>query len=270
MDDGGSIEEERARLGPHLQALGLDPASLRPLIYHDHLLVCGIWLPGARAPHVWHVLRAHLPQAVGRWPIILGSEDDLREHRLASGLITHRQTIEGICTTGDRLYAALCRTEGFGLLDLEPAPSPPSPTEEPHPLPRPAVVPLPSQLSWQLTQDLVFGAGRSVALGLLPCAHPWQVPALLNFGNYNHCPVPARQVAMLRYWHRRHGAEPICLGADRMELLVERPPASWRQAFALAQQQFEFCKDIVAQGLGNLRHLAGSLRGNHHWTFWWE
>jgi hypothetical protein len=38
----------------------------------------------------------------------------------------------------------------------------------------------------------------------------------------------------------------------------------------LAQEQYDFCPDIVLQGTGTLEPLAATLMASDWWFFWWD
>lgn len=109
----------------------------------------------------------------------------------------------------------------------------------------------------------------SVLIGLVPTTEGWQVPAFLRYGG-GDCPMPAKHVSVLRYWHERWGAELVGLSGAVMELWVTRPPATRQEAFALAREQCAFCSDIVLQGTETLEVLAATLLHGRSWYFWWD
>ena len=110
----------------------------------------------------------------------------------------------------------------------------------------------------------------TVAVGLVPAGHSWEVPAVLSFGGWNDCPDAMSQVVVLRYWNEIYGAELVGLSGDVMELEVARKPSSKEEALKLAQEQYWFCYDIVEQGVGTIENLAGGLTVSSIWYFWWD
>jgi hypothetical protein len=109
-----------------------------------------------------------------------------------------------------------------------------------------------------------------VDLDLLPLAHPWEAPVYLSFGNWNECPAPELQAAVLREWHASHGAVPAAITGDVLECFVERPPQTQAAAMDLAAEQWIFCDDIVSQGTQTVRNLALERLNAPHWFFWWD
>jgi hypothetical protein len=109
-----------------------------------------------------------------------------------------------------------------------------------------------------------------VYIALIPAEFAWQAPAYLQNGGWNEVPGPAEQVAVLRYWHERHGAHLRAFSSDVMELDVARPPMDRDEGLALAREQFAFCNDVVDQGVGALRALACALQVSRNWYFWWD
>jgi hypothetical protein len=266
------MTDERTRLRRHLDAHGFDGEALEPLVEARGDTIFGLEIPGDDALAGWRELRRSLPGVWGYWPVILGSREDLAYHRESVGLLGGRDPRD-IIARSESVYATLCAEDGLGLLDIEiPHEARPPVGKTPHPR---TVDRDPVDLgslepdALRTTHD-ILGEPRALLLGLVPTSEGWEVPAYLNFGGYNACPEPARQVAMLRYWHHRHGADLTTLTHRSAECLLTHPPASWKQAFILAQQQFEYCEDIVASGIGNLRNLAETLMDEPHWYFWWD
>lgn len=106
--------------------------------------------------------------------------------------------------------------------------------------------------------------------GLIPAAHPWEIFAWLNFGDWNDCPAAHAHVALHRLWHERWGAEPVILAHDTLECRVLNPPETREDAMALAELQYRYCSDIVSQGVGTVAELAATLRRGTVWYFWWD
>jgi len=104
----------------------------------------------------------------------------------------------------------------------------------------------------------------------VPTPRGWEAPAFLNFGGWNACPQPAEHCAVLAYWKGRYGAEVASMTRDVIELEVARPPASRDEAMALALEQFDYCEDIVDQGVGTISNLAADLLAGSPWYFWWD
>jgi hypothetical protein len=51
---------------------------------------------------------------------------------------------------------------------------------------------------------------------------------------------------------------------------VARPPQDLTSAWALAEEQYRYCEDIVTQGVGTVWELARELKNNPVWYFWWD
>ena len=109
-----------------------------------------------------------------------------------------------------------------------------------------------------------------VAICRVPTACPAEVPAWFRFGGWNDCPDACAHVAFCRDWAERFGAAPVALAAETLEFRVDRPPTTRDAARALAEEQFEYCPDLVVQGYGTLRDLAASLIDAPCWSFWWD
>ncbi|MDC7121673.1 DUF4253 domain-containing protein [Cellulomonas fimi] len=109
-------------------------------------------------------------------------------------------------------------------------------------------------------------------VALVPAAHGWQVPVLLGWdGGVNYDMEPVDHAVVLRDWQERFGAELVTLDGEQvLELWVDRPPASTAEALAVAREQYEYCYDVVHQGVGSLTDLAGDQVGSRSWYFWWD
>lgn len=117
-----------------------------------------------------------------------------------------------------------------------------------------------------------FGRGRcdKAAISLVPTVVPWETPAWMRFGGFNACPDPEVHVAIMRHWHERYGASPVCMTFDTLEFRIAGPPQTQEAARALALEQYVYCNDIVDQGMGSVDALAMSLWQAPSWFFWWD
>jgi hypothetical protein len=131
----------------------------------------------------------------------------------------------------------------------------------------PSQIPLSPELS--VAQDR-NGPAKEVYIVLIPTDDWTTIPAHLRWGGWNSCPAPEYHVAALRSWRDRFGAELIGLAADTMNLKVARRPQNRAEALELAREQYQYCNDIVDQGVGSLSALAASLMASDWWFFWWD
>lgn len=88
----------------------------------------------------------------------------------------------------------------------------------------------------------------NVHLALLPTTVWWQATALMRFGGWNECPRAAEHAALHRSWGERYDEELVCMRPDVLQFRVARLLAVREQVTELAQQQFDYCNDIVMQG----------------------
>ena len=117
---------------------------------------------------------------------------------------------------------------------------------------------------------LTYRPHKEVFLALVPTSEGWQTPLLLGFGDFNACPPSHVHAALARMWLREYGAEIVSMRHDTLEFRVARPPSTREEALALAELQFEYCDDIVLQGIGYIQSLAASLLASKIWYFWWD
>jgi hypothetical protein len=110
-----------------------------------------------------------------------------------------------------------------------------------------------------------------VPIALIPTAHCWEVPAYLPVQGNEGDPSNAVQVAMMKYWNERWGAELVAMAPSNVEMRVLRPPTTWEEAFTLAKEQYIYAPDVVDQWLGgSFTALVKTLLNGHVWLFWWD
>lgn len=69
----------------------------------------------------------------------------------------------------------------------------------------------------------------------------------------------------LRNWQHRYGAELVCNDGTLLQRVVERPPQTPDDAFALAAQQYDLARDTLTLPLVSLREHARALIGRRQW-----
>lgn len=260
---------------------GVSPDSASPSQYAPHVL--NIKIPGEAAISVWQDIQSRFSET-GVWPIIRGDAEDvidefpcnpvetlervpagtaitLLEPRLQERIDMYGDSLQGLPEKVDiAQFASLVDASGMMSFsgsadDVEPWPSPRAVAE----------------LRVHSINNLRTGKlHRQILFALITLKHPFEAPAYLGFGGWNDAPMPELQVAMLREWHRVHGAVPIAMTGDVLECFVERPPQNESDAMALAQQQWIFCDDIVSQGTQSVRKLAIEIYQSPRWFFWWD
>lgn len=107
---------------------------------------------------------------------------------------------------------------------------------------------------------------KTVHIGLLDIAEPWQMFAHLGWGGSDS----HFQCALHRRWQEEWGAEVIVLQESMIECRVLRPPQTRKDAMRLAREQYFYCGDIVSQGAGSVLELADALLDRNTWFFWWD
>ena len=105
---------------------------------------------------------------------------------------------------------------------------------------------------------------------LVPTRASWELPAEFQLGDFHESPAAEVHVAMLRRWHQECGLRVVAAAADRLEVLVEKPPHCRDAAMRLAIEQYLYCPDNVDQGAGTVHDLAVSLWRAPSWYFWWD
>jgi hypothetical protein len=219
-------------------------------------------VPGAEALESWQRLRDLVPET-RRWPILAGDIDEVA------------QVLDPIGPGFDPAVVLAASREidpvqwGTELRESDPDLYDP-PRDEPEVRERVFRQTGPRR---QITLHLDIQKGRPVdrvGVVLVPTEKSWEAPAYLNYGGWHECPEPAVHVAFLRRWHEIYGAEVVSIGPDAMELSVDRPVSDREAALALADEQFLYSYDIVAQGTETLDRLAAHLLQATVWYFWWD
>jgi len=197
----------------------------------------------------------------GMWPLILGDESDrdLRRELFADFGDAYEETVaQGLALDFDRLVQErlddATSFEDASELDLDFEPS---------------LLTAPKAPAWPDGLHVLREKGPFF-LALLPVRAPYEVPALLPFGDWNACPTNDRHVAFLRHWQEEFGAEPAVMTHDVLELRIARPIDDPVVAKRVALQHFAYASEVVTQGAGTLRLRAQELLGAESWTFWWD
>jgi hypothetical protein len=117
--------------------------------------------------------------------------------------------------------------------------------------------------------EFSFGNTGLVMMLIVECLKPWHIPAAIRFGDANECPMAQVHVAILKQWNERYGAEPVAFGSS-LELRINRPITTKKEALKVAREQSIYCGDLVHQGDGKLASVAARLLNADVWTFWWD
>lgn len=219
-------------------------------------------VPGLEALDAWQRLRDLVPET-HRWPVLAGDMEEVaRVFEQIDDGFDPAATLEASRGIDPAGWAAELRASDPELYD--------PPREEPALRERVFRETGPRH---EIMLHLDVQQGRPVdrvGIVLVPTERSWEAPAYLNYGGWNECPEPAVHVAFLRRWHERYGAEVVSIGPDVMEISVARPVAGREEALALADEQFLYSYDIVAQGTETLDRLAAHLLQATVWYFWWD
>jgi len=92
----------------------------------------------------------------------------------------------------------------------------------------------------------------------------------MHWGGWNACPKPEYHVAAFRYWRDKYGVELVGMSRDVLNLKVARRPASRGEAIGLAQEQYAYCSDLIAEDQMTYSYLAALLMQSGWWFFWWD
>jgi hypothetical protein len=271
-----TLEVPMMNLREVLRDAGVDSSSLDLLCCVGEAAIHYLSVGGAEALALWQKLRALVPHT-GHWPVLLGQSDDLE--RLLDGLRDDgvdpvSQILEEakpLALHPDPIAWAKAKRQQF--YDEFPQFAGEDDAAEPSDGANDETWPTGVEPNNRVTipfDILTKQPRRLVNVGLVPTPKPWEVPAFLQFGGWNDCPLPAEHVALMQHWYSRYGAEVIGITSDVVEMKVTRPPMTRHDALALARDQMAYCEDIVSQGVGSLGALAATLLGASVWYFWWN
>lgn len=111
---------------------------------------------------------------------------------------------------------------------------------------------------------------KELYIAILPTEDATEAAAYLKFGDWNANPSPEMHVAAARYWQEQAGAIPIYVGFDVIEYKVTKPPQTKQAAIQMAAIMYDYCEDIVTQGVGSVSDLGATIQGSPYWYFWWD
>lgn len=213
---------------------------------------------GPAAITLWRRLRG-LVDETGRWPVILGPEDDNDGYERLLEPFDHAEELFGatpsrIGTVDVGIWFAEARKRNASR-ELHGAwPERISPTNE-----------VSMARDWR-TKAL----HPTLHIALPPVRHGWLVAAAFRYGGWNDCPWPWEHVAVHRYWFDRYGAEILSLNYEMIELEVTRPPRDREVALRAAEEYFDYCQDIVLLHNLTIEVQAAILMESTIWRFWWD
>jgi hypothetical protein len=243
-------------LAGRLAAEGVDTPELDPLPLAPGVTAVGFPAQGDEALAWWRRLRA-VNERTGCWPVLIPSVDEAVRasgaaptepaQRLARA--AELDAVEFLNPKG--AFESLDERLRHDMLARWP--------EEPHRIDEFGLPYLPN------------GLPAPVLVALVAAEHGWQLPALLDYGNWNDCPEPAIHSAVQRYWHHRYGAELVCMSATGLELALSRPPRTGPEALALAWEYPTYCLDgMDLYDAEDVPDLAACLIDATVVRFWWD
>lgn len=217
-------------------------------VVHDTILAVsgtplgGLVVNGDDALEAWDLLRS-ASGLLGRWPVLLGTEEELEAHR--------RRIAAAPQTVAEILAASATEPDLIDVL-LPPAPALPddvAPSEE-----------------FSTPFDPESGEPlEEVFLALVPTVRPWEVAAHLKLSGPH---PPAVHVAAWKRWYDRHRATVVAVTPETVEMLADRPPSTPESAWVLAHEQLRYCGAASGEGDLDPAELAATLLGGTAWYLW--
>jgi len=104
-------------------------------------------------------------------------------------------------------------------------------------------------------------------IGLLPTRRWTDLIQVFQTNGANYDLMPADIVRWLEGFSTRNSVFITGVGWDWLE---GRITGKVQNARKLAQQMYEFCPDIVEQGMGSVKDLARALEKDGYFFFWWD
>ncbi len=274
-----SLADLKLKLSQHQ----IDRASLEELWEVDGDKVYGLTVNGGKAIELWEKLY-RLVTEIGYYPVVLGDRVE------AVGISIERtqwgnNSVEQILAQGDSIDADrwFADTARARREDLEQCWAEEKEYYPDFQVNRDTLDPLTLEEIGEWNDEIEpdneysipFNISNGepfvkVSIALIPTVISWQVFAFIKYGNWNDCPAPAEHIAISKKWHQQYGAEVVGISNDVVEMRVTKPPLDRDAAFAIAQEQYIYCEDIVSQGTGTLLKLAGALLDSKVWYFWWD
>lgn len=226
------------------------------------LVISGFPARGADLVPWWHRLRGEHPGS-GLWPVLLprgrhtlwGALDPDHTDDGAADLARLPHLSRAVADAERRTRVAAYGLDG----DTDPGPDPDLDS-----------APVPRRLRG--TAARFTASATDGVLALVPAEHGWQVPVVLQwYGGANYDLAPVDHAVVLRDWQERFGAELVTVSDQQeVELLVRRPPTAPEEALAVAREQYDYCPDLVEQGVPTLTRLAEQQVPSGSWYFWWD
>jgi hypothetical protein len=108
--------------------------------------------------------------------------------------------------------------------------------------------------------------GRPDKVGLLATADKYAVMALMDTNGDNYGIGTAGVIAWMKELERKHPYDLTEVGFDYLEGRFASPA---KDPEGLARRMYEFCPDIVDQGVGTMKALTESVRAGKLY-FWWD
>ncbi|GHO50574.1 DUF4253 domain-containing protein [Ktedonospora formicarum] len=115
-------------------------------------------------------------------------------------------------------------------------------------------------------------ATAKVQLALFPTINCWEVPAFLQFGDFNECPRASIHISVMKHWSQKYGLELVSMSHCDWFAFVAHPPKNRAEALVLALEHIEYCPEFIVdtQCQGNVEALASWLLHASYWPFWWD
>lgn len=254
-----------AAIAELVKSVGCDASRSRFWFDSEAGPVYSFALRGPQAETAWRALVNAFGES-GYWPVIVGDDECVARHDefRSPGAEHQADTLGSIRTRASNLDLAAWAQERQrldGQYDEEYS----RPVGDEWPEPEGA------STAFYLTQTLTGKKQKPhVHIALFPVADCSEVLALLRYGDWNACPPPEVHVAMCRHLSQLFGARLAAIGPDTIEYEVPKPPETLDAALDTAQLLFDYCEDIVTQGVGTIRALAVHCKSDRRWFFWWD
>jgi hypothetical protein len=250
-------------------------------------------VPRSEAFRAWVTLRTHL-DALPNWPVICEYQESYcfspRDAAPADRQVTvdpeaFRQKARELIAEADRLPAEpWLQKQYWWASDLA---GTFAPAVYDPPKPRPAW-PSAEDFAWVLDLELMATAMERIGvehdgpvpserarpfacIRLAPTPIAWEVFAYWPYGGWNDAPWPAEQLAMVRHWDQKYGAELISRSFGYFEMAVWSPPRKEAAACRLIDETKWFGEEnIFRDGNPSKEEQVRRAIERRLWYFWWD
>lgn len=111
-----------------------------------------------------------------------------------------------------------------------------------------------------------FGFGTD-DIAVVPVENDYEYLEIVRISGINYDISHDDVVARYREWDSKYGLALLGANFEWLEAEINSPPEDWLR---FAEEVYEFCPDVVDQGVGTVEALADELQRSGHLYLWWD